>query len=78
MKIEGGTEGILMQAIQRVQAACISNQMMHLSHCFVDDPDYLAVVACFSVCPDNLAKDLHAKLDATAAEFYAKHGLHIR
>lgn len=78
MEMNGGTENVLVNAIQKVQTACISHQLMYMSHCFTDDPLHSAVVACFSVCPDEIAKELHAKLDATVAAFMAAHGIHIK
>lgn len=75
MGMKVNTEDTLVEAIQRVQTACASNQVMHLSHCFTGDPDHLAVVACYTVCPDDIAKDLHTELDATVAKFLAKHNI---
>jgi hypothetical protein len=76
--IKGMTEDVLMNSIQKIQTACISNQQLYMSHCLTNDPKHPAVVACFCVCPDNIAKELHALLDATAAEFFAEHGIHIQ
>jgi hypothetical protein len=73
-----GTEDVLVNAIEKVQDACSTNQMMHLSHCFTDDPDHLAVVASFTVCSDEVAKELHAALDAATAEFFQARHIHIR
>jgi hypothetical protein len=73
-----GAEDDLVNAIEKVQDACQSNQMIHLSHCFTNDPDHLAVVASFTVCSDDIAKELHAVLDAATAEFFQTQHIHIR
>jgi len=51
---------------------------MYQSHCFTDDPNHPGVVACFGVCPDDIASDLRTKVDAAAKEFFASHDFHIR
>jgi hypothetical protein len=76
--MEFGTEEVLVNAIELVQDACRNNQTMHLSHCFTDDPDHPGVVASFTVCPEEFAKELHATLDATTAEFFQARHIHIR
>ena len=69
------TEAILSEDIPTVQRACIENQKLHLSHCFVNSLGHAAVVACYATCPDEIAADLHKRLDATVAEFWAERGI---
>jgi hypothetical protein len=78
MEMNVGTESTLMNAVQMVQTACLNNQMMHISHGFMNDPDHLAVVASFTVCPDDIAKELRTLLDATTREFLAAHDIRIQ
>jgi hypothetical protein len=69
------TEATLREDILTVQRACIGNQKLHLSHCFVNSPGHAAVVVCYATCPDEIAADLHKRLDATVREFWAEHGI---
>jgi hypothetical protein len=75
MKCTQNTEQQLVQDIQLVQTACAGNQILYLSHCFKDSPNQAALVVCYVTCPDALALALHAKLDTTAAEFFAIQGI---
>jgi len=64
-----------MADIERVQTACIENQIIHLSHCFVNSPGHAAIVVCYATCTDEVAKELHKKVDAAVAEFWAERGI---
>jgi hypothetical protein len=67
------TEKVLAEDIRRVQTACISNQILHLSRSFTSSPGHSAVVTTYVTCPDDIARDLHARLDATVRAFFAEH-----
>jgi hypothetical protein len=69
------TEAMLRDDIQTVQAACISNRILHLSRCFTNDIGHSAVVTTSVTCPDGIAKEMHARLDATVVAFFAEHGI---
>jgi hypothetical protein len=69
------TEATLREDIQTVQKACIGNQIIHLSHSFVNSPGHAAIVVCYATCTDEVAKELHNRLDATVAEFWAERGI---
>jgi hypothetical protein len=71
-KASRSTEEILADDIQIVQAACIANQLLHLSRCFTKSPGQFAVVTTSVTCPDGIAKEMHARLDATVVAFFAE------
>jgi hypothetical protein len=80
MKISGtqnwNTEKTLNEAISKVKSACIAKRIYHLSHKFADDPKgYFALVTTFVVCPDELARGLHAKLDQAVGEYMKENGV---
>lgn len=66
------TEDVLVDDIRRVQTACISNQILHLSRCFTGSPGQSAVVTISVTCPDDIAREMHARLDATVRAFFAE------
>lgn len=70
------TEAAMRNDILRVQAACVENQIMHLSHCFKDTPAprQAAVVVRYITCPDDVATELHMRLDATWGNFLVNTG----
>jgi hypothetical protein len=73
---EPSTEEHLMQAIREVQIACLGKQTFYKSMGFTDDPSgNNAVVACFVVCPNAMARALREKLDAFVNEFMADNGI---
>jgi len=75
---EPSTEDHLMQAIREVQIACLGKQTFYKSMGFTDDPGgNHAVVACFVVCPNVMARPLREKLDAAVNEFMADNGVSI-
>jgi hypothetical protein len=75
---EPSTEDHLMQAIREVQIACLGKQSFYKSMGFTDDPSgNHAVVACFVVCPNAMARPLREKLDAAVNEFMAENGVSI-
>jgi hypothetical protein len=67
------TEKVLADDIRRVQTACISNHVLHLSRCFTGAVGQSAVVTTFVTCPDDIAKEMHTRLDATVRAFFAEH-----
>jgi hypothetical protein len=70
------TEDWLDEAILQVQSASISKRIMHLSHVFTRDPnEYFAVNSLFFVCEDELAPELHKRLDAVVIEFFKEHNI---
>jgi pantothenate kinase type III len=69
------TEAVLREDILTVQAACVSNQMLHLSRCFTNSPGQSGVVTTSVTCPDGIAKELKARLDQTVEVFFAEHGM---
>ncbi len=71
------TEGLLVDDILTVQKACISNQILHLSRVFTGSPGESAVVSTFVTCPDGIATELHARLDATVRAFLAEQNIVI-
>ena len=66
------TEEVLVDDIRRVQTACISNQILHLSRCFTGSPGQSAVVTTSVTCPDDIAREMHARLDATVRAFFTE------
>ena len=71
------TEATMREDILTVQRACMGNQILHLSRCFTKSPGHAAVVVCYVTCDDEIATELHKRLDATAREFFAEHGITI-
>lgn len=69
------TEATLREDIQTIHRACIERQVIHLSHCFVNSPGHAAVVVCYATCADEVAEELHKRLDTTVAEFWAERGI---
>jgi hypothetical protein len=69
------TEEVLVDDIRRVQTACISNQILHLSRCFTGATGQSAVVTASVTCPDDIAREMHARLDATVRAFFAEQGI---
>jgi hypothetical protein len=67
------TEEVLQEDIRTVTDMCLRNQMIHLSRCFTGDPDHFAVVTASVTCPDTVAAELHALLDATVRAFMTEH-----
>lgn len=66
------TEEVLVDDVRRVQAACISNQILHLSRCFTGSPGQSAVVTTSVTCPDDIAREMHTRLDATVRAFFTE------
>jgi hypothetical protein len=72
------TEEVLLEDTRTVKTACLRNQLLHLSRCFTGAPDHPAVVTTSVTCPDTIATELHARLDATVRAFMAEHDLVCR
>jgi hypothetical protein len=76
MPKQPSTEETLMDSFRAVERACLSNTIMHLSHCFTGAPaGHAAAVTTFVTCPDGIAQELHARLDATVQAVFAEHKL---
>jgi hypothetical protein len=69
------TEEVIHDDIGTVQTACISNQILHLSRSFTGSAGQSAVVTTFVTCPDGIAGELHARLDATVTAFFAEQNI---
>ncbi|MFL6303215.1 MAG: hypothetical protein ACJ72H_06700 [Candidatus Sulfotelmatobacter sp.] len=65
-------EEVLVDDIRRVQTACISNQILHLSRCFTGSTGQSAVVTTSVTYPDDIAREMHARLDATVGAFFTE------
>jgi hypothetical protein len=70
------TEEVLQGDLRTVQTACITNQILHLSRCFTGAPGHSGVVTTSVTCPDDLALELHVRLDALVQAFFAEHDIH--
>ena len=77
MKKTFSTEGVIVDDIGTVQSACISNQILHLSRSFTGAAGQSAVVTTFVTCPDDIAEELHTRLDATVTAFLAEQNIVI-
>jgi hypothetical protein len=72
--MKGKAEEALLNAIEKVQEACITRQSMHRNQLFTGDPGCHGGVAYFAVCPDSVAKELHSFIDSRMEEFWREHG----
>ncbi len=65
----------IVEMIHEVQAASCQGRVLHITKSFTDaPPPDLGVVACLVTCPDEVAKQLHAAIDALVNEILAEHG----
>lgn len=69
------TEGVMADDIGTVQTACVTNQILHLSRSFTGAAGQSAVVTTFVTCPDDIAGELHARLDAAVQAFFAEQNI---
>ncbi len=69
------TEEVLADDVRLVQEACLSNKILHLSRSFTGALGHSAVVTTYVTCPDDLARELHERLDATVRAFFAEYGI---
>ena len=71
--LENNLENNFVDAVDRVQEACRSNQQLFMSQVHTDAPSGLGVVSCFAVLHDELATELRNKLDNAIQEFLREH-----